>query len=106
MERRVLPPIGDLFLDSLLAKDTTATEIEYNRQFATYSLYFRSNSIIYNIKMKFSAVVLSLALAASQTTAFMAPAPVARTSAGPMFSSEMAEETAATTTTTEDAPGT
>ena len=57
--------------------------------------------------MKFSAVVLSVALAASQTTAFMAPAPAART-VGPMFSSEMAEETAATTTTTttEDAPGT
>lgn len=52
--------------------------------------------------MKVSAVVLSVALAASQTDAFMAPAPMARTSA--MFSSEMAEETAATTTTTNDAP--
>lgn len=54
--------------------------------------------------MKVSAVVLSVALAASQTDAFMAPAPVARTFA--MFSSEMAEETAATTTATNDAPGT
>ena len=53
--------------------------------------------------MKVSAVVLSVALAASQTDAFMAPAPMARTSA--MFSSEMAEETAATSTTTNDAPG-
>lgn len=59
--------------------------------------------------MKFSAVVLSLALAASQTSAFMAPSPMAR-SVGPRFSSEMAEETSAptvaTTTTEEDAPGT
>ena len=56
--------------------------------------------------MKFSAVVLSVAVAASQTSAFMAPAPTARMSAGPMFSSEMAEETAATATTTSDAAGT
>lgn len=54
--------------------------------------------------MKVSAVVLSVALAASQADAFMAPAPVARTSA--MFSSEMAEETAPAATTTTDAPGT
>lgn len=53
--------------------------------------------------MKFSAVVLSVAVAASQTSAFMAPAPTARMSSGPMFSSEMAEETAATATTTSDA---
>lgn len=57
--------------------------------------------------MKFSAVVLSVALAASQTSAFMAPAPMAR-SVGPRFSSEMAEETSAptvaTTTAEEDAP--
>lgn len=53
--------------------------------------------------MKFSTVVLSVALAASQTSAFMAPAPVSRT-VGPFFSSEMAEETSATATTTEDIP--
>lgn len=52
--------------------------------------------------MKFSAVVMSVALAASQTSAFMAPI---RSSAmnRPLFSSEMKEETAATATTTEDA---
>ena len=56
--------------------------------------------------MKFSAVVLSVALAASQTSAFMAPTSVTR-AVRPVFSSEMAEETSATTTTsTDDAPGT
>jgi len=53
--------------------------------------------------MKFSAVVMSVALAASQTSAFMAP--VARSAVNrPLYSSEMKEETAAvaTTTTTEE----
>eukprot|EP00535_Pseudo-nitzschia_heimii_P003121 CAMPEP_0197173202 /NCGR_PEP_ID=MMETSP1423-20130617/226_1 /TAXON_ID=476441 /ORGANISM="Pseudo-nitzschia heimii, Strain UNC1101" /LENGTH=408 /DNA_ID=CAMNT_0042621985 /DNA_START=102 /DNA_END=1328 /DNA_ORIENTATION=- len=53
--------------------------------------------------MKFSAVVISVALAASQTSAFMAPSPVTR-AVRPVFSSEMAEETASTTTNTDDAP--
>jgi len=52
--------------------------------------------------MKFSTVVLSVALAASQTSAFMAPVPAART-VRPLFSSEMKEGTA-TTATTKDAP--
>ncbi|VEU41912.1 unnamed protein product [Pseudo-nitzschia multistriata] len=52
--------------------------------------------------MKFSAVVMSVALAASQTSAFVAPS--ARSSAmSRLYSSEMKEETAAPTTTTEDA---
>lgn len=55
--------------------------------------------------MKFSAVVLSLALAATQTSAFMTPTPATR-AVRPVFSSEMAEETVAATTTTEDAPET
>lgn len=55
--------------------------------------------------MKFSAVVLTVAVAASQTNAFMAPSPISRTFR-PVFSSETSEETAAAATTTEDAPGT
>ena len=60
--------------------------------------------------MKFSTVVLSVALAASQTSAFMAPSPVART-VGPMFSSEMKEDVTPAAPATveeaaEDAPGT
>jgi len=53
--------------------------------------------------MKFSAVVLSLALATTQTSAFMAPSPATR-AVRPIFSSEMAEETSSPTTKTEDAP--
>jgi len=52
--------------------------------------------------MKFSAVVISVALAASSTNAFMAPATRTSAFSRPLFSSEMKEETAATTTTTED----
>ena len=59
--------------------------------------------------MKFSAVVMSVVLAASQTSAFMAP--VTRSAVNrPLYSSEMKEETAAVATTTtteeEEAPGT
>ena len=60
--------------------------------------------------MKFSAVVISVALAATQTSAFMAPAPARSVKSvhTPLFSSETTEESAptTTTTTTEDAPGT
>ena len=56
--------------------------------------------------MKFSAVVISVALAASSTNAFMAPATRTPAFSRPLFSSEMKEETAATTTTTEDVAGT
>jgi hypothetical protein len=55
--------------------------------------------------MKFSSVVLTVAIAASQTTAFMAPRPISRTFR-PVFSSETSEETTAPAITTEDAPGT
>lgn len=55
--------------------------------------------------MKFSAVVLTVAVAASQTNAFMAPNPISRTFR-PVFSSETSEETTGAATTTEDAPGT
>jgi len=51
--------------------------------------------------MKFSAFVLTVALAASQTTAFMAPAPTTR-SLRPLFSSETKDETTAKRTTTEE----
>lgn len=58
--------------------------------------------------MKFSAVVISVALAATQTSAFMAPAPARSVKSvhTPLFSSETTEESAptTTTTTTEDAP--
>lgn len=53
--------------------------------------------------MKFSSVVLTVAIAASQTTAFMAPRPISRTFR-PVFSSETSEETTAPAITTEDAP--
>jgi len=54
--------------------------------------------------MKFSAVVIGVALAASQASAFVAPRSSAMSR--PLFSSEMKEETVATTTTTEEAPET
>mmetsp|Transcript_31004 Transcript_31004/g.73051 ORF Transcript_31004/g.73051 Transcript_31004/m.73051 type:complete len:409 (+) Transcript_31004:161-1387(+) len=57
--------------------------------------------------MKFSAVVMSAALAATQTSAFMAPTTRSSALNRPLFSSEMKEETAAVATTTteeEDAP--
>jgi len=53
--------------------------------------------------MKFSAVVLTVAVAASQTNAFMAPNRISRTFR-PVFSSETSEETTGAATTTEDTP--
>jgi hypothetical protein len=58
--------------------------------------------------MKFSAVVISVAIAATSTSAFTAPARVNRGSSM-LFSSEMKETAPTTTTTTtteEDVPGT
>ena len=57
--------------------------------------------------MKFSAVVISVAIAATSTSAFTAPSRVNRGSSM-LFSSEMKETAPTTTTTTteEDVPGT
>jgi hypothetical protein len=56
--------------------------------------------------MKFSAVVISVAIAATSTSAFTAPSRVNRVSSM-LFSSEMKETAPTTTTTTEeDVPGT
>ena len=56
--------------------------------------------------MKFSTVVITVALAASQTTAFMAPSVRTSSFNRALFSAETQEEAAETTTTTEDASGT